>query len=98
MAVEELKKRLALMCRVVRDSLRCSACEEHRHRRRLAKKAYVACVHRCGKVWAVNPREDGVAFRVWAFVIGSFNDWAEDAAKGRRHLVRRSARRQALPV
>ena len=33
-----------------------------------------------------NPRVDGVAFRVWAphadavFVIGSFNDWAEDAA------------------
>lgn len=32
------------------------------------------------------PRVDGVAFRVWAphadavFVIGSFNDWAEDAA------------------
>jgi 1,4-alpha-glucan branching enzyme len=45
------------------------------------------CVHRCGKVWAVNPREDGVAFRVWAphadavFVIGSFNDWPRTPPK-----------------
>ena len=46
----------------------------------------------------------GVAFRVWApnadavFVIGTFNDWSEDAAAmargGRRRLVRRRARRE----
>jgi hypothetical protein len=50
--------------------------QEHRHRRRFAEIG----------ICRANPRENGLRSRVWAphaeavFVIGSFNDWAEDPA------------------